>query len=318
MRKRWLALVVACCSAMANAQGFPAHAVTLVVPYTPATGADVIARMLQPRLAERLKQPVVVENRAGASGIIGTDFVAKAPADGHTLLFTATSHGTVPALRRSLPFDAAKGFAPVALAATSAMAFVVGPQVRATKVADFVALAKAAPGKMNYSSPGTGGIQHLAMELLKQDLGIDIVHVPYKGSAGAATDLVGGQVQATIAALQTMAPFVNTGRLRMLAVMSAERSPAFPDVPTLKELGHPDLVVDTWYGVFAPAGTPAPVIAKLNAEINALLAEADVKEALGKQGMSVVTDTPERLGRLLDAELARWRRVVDTAHIQGD
>ena len=318
MRKRWLALVLACCSAMANAQGFPTHTVTLVVPYTPATGADVIARLLQPRLAERLKQPVVVENRAGASGIIGTDFVAKAPADGHTLLFTATSHGTVPALRRTLPFDAAKSFAPVALAATSAMAFVVGPQVPATKVADFVALARAAPGRMNYSSPGTGGIQHLAMELVKQDLGIDIVHIPYKGSAGAATDLVGGQVQATIAALQTMAPFVNSGRLRMLAVMSAERSATFPDVPTLKELGHPDLVVDTWYGVFAPAGTPAPVIAKLNAEINALLAEADVKEALARQGMSVVTDTPERLGRLLDSELARWRRVVDAAHIKGE
>ena len=303
-------------SSEAFAQAYPAKTVSIVVPYTPGTGADVIARLLQPKLAERLKVPVVVENKVGASGAIGTEFVAKAPADGYTLLFTATSHGTLPAMKRTLPYDAVKSFAPVALAATSAMSFVVGPQVPAATMAEFVALAKKAPGTLYYSSPGAGSIQNLAMELVKIENGIDVVHVPYKGSAGAASDLVGGHVQATVAALQTMAPFVQTGRLRMLAVLSAERSPAFPDVPTMKELGHPALVVDTWYGIYAPAGTAPGIVAKLNSEINALLREADIREAFAKQGMTPVVDRPQRLGELVEQELARWSRVVASSGIR--
>ena len=299
----------------AHAQ-YPAKPVTIVVPFTPGTGADVIARLLQPRLAERLKAPVVVENKVGASGAIGTELVAKAPPDGYTLLFTATSHGTLPAMKRALPYDAVRSFAPIALAATSAMSLVVGPQVPAATMAEFVALAKKSPGTFYYSSPGTGSIQNLAMELVKLESGIDIVHVPYKGSAGAASDLVGGHVQATVAALQTMAPFVTTGRLRMLAVLSAERSPAFPDVPTMKELGHPALVVDTWYGIYAPAGTPREIVARLNAEVNALLREPDIRDAFSKQGMTPVVDRPERLAELVDQEIARWNRVVATAGIR--
>jgi tripartite-type tricarboxylate transporter receptor subunit TctC len=304
------------CSHAALAQS--SRPITLVVPYTPATGADVIARLITPKLSEKLKVPVVVENKPGASGAIGTDIVAKAAPDGQTLLFTATSHSTVPALKRNLPYDILKSFAPVALAATSAMAFVVGPQVGVARFSDFVALAKAKPGELYYSSPGNGTPQHLAMELVKLDTGIDVVHVPYKGSSGAASDLVGGHVQATIAALQTMAPFVTSGRLRMLAVMSAERSPAFPEVPTMKELGHPGFVVDTWYGLFAPAGTPAETIARLNAAVNESLQAPDVREQMAKQGLSVVNDKPERLGELVAAELPRWQRVVAGARIQGD
>jgi tripartite-type tricarboxylate transporter receptor subunit TctC len=302
-------------SAQAQPQSYPSRTVAIVVPFTPGTGADVIARMLQPKLAERLKVPVVVENKVGASGAIGTEFVAKATADGYTLLFTATSHGTLPAMKRTLPYDAVKSFAPVALAATSAMSFVVGPQVPAATMKEFVALAKRSPGALYYSSPGAGSIQNLAMELVKLENGIDVVHVPYKGSAGAAADLVGGHVQATVAALQTMAPFVQTGRLRMLAVLSAERSPAFPDVPTMKELGHPGLVVDTWYGIYAPAGTAPEIVAKLNAEVNALLREADIREAFAKQGMTPVVDRPQRLGELVEQELARWHRVVASSGI---
>jgi tripartite-type tricarboxylate transporter receptor subunit TctC len=300
-----------------NAQSpYPSRTVTIVVPFTPGTGADVIARLLQPRLAERLKVPVVVENKVGASGAIGTELVAKSAPDGYTLLFTATSHGTLPAMKRSLPYDAVKSFAPVALAATSAMSFVVGPQVPAATMAEFVVLAKKSPGALYYSSPGAGSIQNLAMELVKIENGIDVVHVPYKGSAGAASDLVGGHVQATVAALQTMAPFVTTGRLKMLAVLSAERSPAFPDVPTMKELGHPALVVDTWYGIYAPAGTPREIVAKLNREVNALLREAEVREAFAKQGMTPVVDRPERLAELVEQELARWNRVVAASNIR--
>jgi len=292
--------------------------VTIVVPFTPGTGADLIARVMQPQLAQSLKVPVVVENRPGASGAIGTQAVADAPADGHTLLFTATSHGTVPALRRNLPFDPVKSFTPVALTATSAMAFVVSPQLGVKTFDEFVALAKKAPGQLNYSSPGNGSIQQMAMELVKLETGMDVVHVPYKGSAGAATDLMGGRVQATVAALQTMAPFVQGGKLRMLAVFSEERSPAFPDVPTMKELGHPKLVVDTWYGIFAPAGTPNTVVNRINAEVNEVLRNPRTREALERLGMSPVTDRPERLGRLVDDELLRWKRVVSEAHIEGD
>lgn len=299
-------------------QAYPSRTITIVVPFTPGTGADVIARLLQPRLAERLKVAVVVENKVGASGAIGTDFVAKAPPDGHTLLFTATAHGTVPALNKKLPYDPVRSFAPVALAATSALAFVVGPQVPATKMSEFVALAKKQPGTLFYSSPGNGSPQHLTMELIKIETGMDVAHVPYKGSAGAASDLVGGHVQATVAALQTMAPFVTTGRLKMLAVLSNERSPAFSDVPTMKELGMPRLVVDTWYGIYAPAGTPAEVVSRLNEELNALLQLAEIREAFARQGLVAVVDRPERLGELVDSELARWTSVVSAAAIKAN
>jgi tripartite-type tricarboxylate transporter receptor subunit TctC len=300
------------------AEAWPTRTVTIVVPYTPGTGADTIARLLSPQLAERLKVAVVVDNKAGASGAIGAESVAKAPPDGHTLLFIATSHGTLPALKHHLPYDPVKSFTPVALAAKSALALVVNPDVPASSFAEFVALAKKQPGKLYYSSPGNGSPQHLTMELVKLEAGIDLVHVPYKGSAGAMTDLMGGRVQATVAALQTAAPFVKGGKLRMLAVLSEERSPAFPDVPTMRELGHPDLVVDTWYGVFAPAGTPPDIVARLNAELNALLELPATTGAFAKQGLAAVEDRPERLGKLLESELARWNRVVASAHIEAD
>lgn len=300
------------------AQWSPSRTVTIVVPYTPGTGADTIARLLGPQLAERLRQPVVVDNKAGASGAIGTESVATAAADGHTLLFIATSHGTVPALKHNLPYDPVKSFTPVALAATSALALVVNPQLPAKDFREFVALAKKRPGELYYSSPGNGSPQHLTMELIKLETGMDLVHVPYKGSAGAARDLIGGHVQASVAALQTVAGFVNSGKLRMIAVLSENRSAAFPDVPTMRELGHPDLVVDTWYGVFAPAGTPPEAVARLNGELDALLKLPETAEAFAKQGLTPVADRPERLGRLLDTELARWKRVVASAHIRAD
>jgi tripartite-type tricarboxylate transporter receptor subunit TctC len=315
--KMVLALAAFAAASICNAQApYPSRAITIVVPFTPATGADVIARLLQPKLTENLKVPVVVDNKPGASSAIGTEFVARSPADGYTLLFTATSHGTLPATKRSLPYDPVKSFTPVALAATGAMSLVLGAQVPAATMGEFVALAKKSPGALYYSSPGAGSIQNLAMELVKLDTGIDLVHVPYKGSAGAASDLVGGHVQATVASLQTMAPYVTTGRLRMVAVLSEERSPAFPNVPTMKELGHSGLVVDTWYGIFAPAGTPRDAVARLNKEVNALLQQPELRDALAKQGLTPVADRPERLGELVAQEIARWNRVVASAGLQ--
>src|SRR5499426_1676675 len=300
------------------ASPYPARVIQIVVPYTPGTGADILSRILGPRLAERWRVGVVTDNRAGATGNIGTEFVARAAPDGYTLLFTATSFGTNAALGQRLPFDPVKSFAPVALVATSAMALVVTPQLAAKSLREFVDLARQHPGKFYYASPGSGGVQHLAMELLKQETRIDLVHVPYKGMGGALNDLVGGHVQAAIVALQTAAPYVQSGKLRMLAVMSAERAPAFADVPTLRELGFPDLEVETWYGLLAPAGTPAGVVARLNTEVNALLGEPDLRELLAKQGMSAAGGPPERLGDLVKRELARWSRVVAAAGIKPD
>ena len=288
------------------------------MPFTPGTGADILARLLGPRLGERWNVAVVTENKAGATGNIGAEFVSRAAPDGHTLLFVATSFGTTPALSKHLPFDPVKSFAPVALVATSGLVVVSYPQLPARSVPDLVALAKREPGKLHYSSPGNGGPQHLAMELLKLETGMNIVHVPYKGAAGALADVVGGHVQATIAAVQTAQPQVLSGKLRALGVMSAERSRAFPDVPTLKEQGLPGLDVETWYGVFAPAGTPAAVIWKINADLNSLLNDEAIRALLAKQGMTAAGGPPERLGELVKRELARWTRVVNAAGIKAD
>ena len=299
------------------AQDFPARPVHLIVPYTPGTGADILARLLGPKLGERWKVAVVTDNKPGATGNIGAELVAKSAPDGHTLLFVATSFGTTPALSK-VPFDPVKSFVPVALVATSGLVVVVNPQLAARSLPQFVQLAKQDPGKLHYSSPGNGGPQHLAMELLKLETGMNIVHVPYKSAAGALADLVGGHVQATIAAVQTAQPQVASGKLRAVGVMSAERSQAFPEVPTLKEQGLPGLEVETWYGAFAPAGTPANVVSRINHDLNALLRDSAVREFLAKQGMTPVGGSPERLGGLVKSELARWTRVVNAAGIKAD
>ena len=310
--------LLAPCLVAAQEGDWPSRTIQIVVPYTPGTGADILARILGPKLAERWKVSVVTDNRAGASGNIGTDFVAKSAPDGYTLLCTATSFGTNPAINRNLPFDPVKSFAPVVQLARSSVAVIVTPGLPAKSMRQFLDLARSEPGKLNYSSPGNGSPQHLAMELLKLDAHVDLVHVPYKGSGGALADLVGGHVQAMIVSLQTVAPYVQSGKLRMLAVMSAERSEVFPEVPTLKEVGLPDLEVDTWYGVFAPAGTGKAVIDKVNAELSALLKQADVRELLAKQGMIPVGGSPERFGALVRSELKRWPRVVAAAGIKAD
>ena len=310
-----------CWSAGPRAQGpapYPQRNVQVVVPYTPGTGADIVARALAPKLGERWKVGVITDNRPGATGNIGTDFVAKAAPDGHVVLMTATSFGTTPALTPKLPFDPIKSFAPVVQVAASALTFVVHPQLPVRSVREFIQLAKRRPGQLHYSSPGNGGPQHLAAELIKLETGIDVVHVPYKGSAGAVTDLVGGHVQASVAGMQTISPQVRAGKLRMLAVMGEKRAAAFPDVPTMKEQGLPNLVVETWYGMFAPAGTPGAVVAKLNADVNALLQQADVREMLARQDMNPVGGSSERFGDMVAKELARWARVVTAARIKAD
>jgi tripartite-type tricarboxylate transporter receptor subunit TctC len=297
---------------------YPQRNVQVVVPYTPGTGADIVARALGPRLAELWKVAVITDNRPGATGIIGTDYVAKAAPDGHVLLMTATSFATSPALTPKLPFDPMKSFAPVVQIAASELTLVVHPQLPVKSMRELIQLAKRRPGELLYSSPGNGGPQHLTTELIKLETGIDIVHVPHKGASGAVADLIGGHVQATVAATQTISPQVRSGKARMLAVMSDERAAAFPDVPTMKEQGLPNLVVQTWYGLFAPANTPAAIVTKLNTDVNSLLGEGEMRQVLARQDMNVVGGTPERFAGLVRADLARWARVVSAANIRAD
>jgi tripartite-type tricarboxylate transporter receptor subunit TctC len=319
--KTLAAICLACAAvlpSLAQAQAYPNHTITFVVPYTPGTTADVLARLLGNKLSQRWNVPVIVDNRTGASGIIGTTSVAKAAPDGYTFLFPATSYGTIPALTPKLPFDPIKSFAPVSLLGTSEFTLVTNMNFPAKNVREFVAEVKKQPGVMNYASPGNGSSQHLAMELFKLESGINLVHVPYKGTAGALTDLVGGHVQASAVAMQTATALAKAGKLRMLAVMSRERAKTFPDVPTMTESGYPNVLADSWYGILAPVGTPPAIIARMNTEINALLALPDVRDAMEKQGVQPVGGAPEKLDVLLRHELKLWSDVVVRGKITAE
>jgi tripartite-type tricarboxylate transporter receptor subunit TctC len=311
-------LASACGGATAQDLAYPTRAVQIVVPYSTGTTADIVARLLGPKLAERWKVNVITDNRPGATGGIGMGFVAKATPDGHTLMIVVASYSMIPAVYPKLPFDPVKSFAPVALLTTSGLALVVHPQLPVKTVRELVQLAKRRPGELHYASPGNGSAQHLAMELFKLETGTDIVHVPHKGLAAALTDVVGGHVQTIISTFQTVHPHVTSGRLRMLAATSAERSQAFPHVPTMKEQGLPQLEFETWSGALAPAATPATVIAKLNSDINTLLQQPAIREQLSRQGMNPAGGAPEHFGALLQSELARWSRVVTAAKIKPD
>ena len=301
-----------------RAQDYPSRPIQFIVPYTPGTTADVLARLLGSKIGPRWNVPVVVENKPGASGVIGTDAVAKAAPDGYTFLFVATSYGTIPALQPKMPFDPIKSFAPVSLLGTSAMTLVVSNKFPATNLHEFVEQVRKQPGVVNYASPGAGSSQHLAMELFKQESGTDMVHVPYKGSSGVLNDIVAGHVQASVVSLQSASAFVQAGKMRMLGVMSRERAPTFPRVPTLAESGYPNLVVETWYGVMAPAGTPPAIIGKMNAEINQLLALPELKEAMARQGLDPAGGKPERLDALVRNELKLWSQVVTRGKIVAE
>ncbi len=296
---------------------YPNRPIKLVVPFTPGTGIDILARVFAQKLQERTKNPVVVENRPGASGNIGTEAVAKAPADGYTLLMTATTIVQSAVLHKTVPYDP-KGMTPIGHAAVGNLSLVAHPSVAARSVADLVALAKTQPGKLNYASPGNATPHHLAMELLKLHFGVQLVHVPYKGTAGAVTDLLGGQVHLMFLPVHVALPQVQAGKLNMLASGGAQRSPATPQVPSLAEAGVRDIDVDIWYALLGPAGLPRDVVALLNAELVAILADADTRAGLLKQGLSPQTGTPAELARLIEADLERWGRVVREARISAD
>jgi tripartite-type tricarboxylate transporter receptor subunit TctC len=312
-----IAALVALVPAFAQAS-YPNRPIRLIVPYTAGTGIDILARVTGQKLSERLKVAVIVDNRPGASGNIGTEAVAKSAPDGYTLLMTASTHVTNAALQPTVPYDPAKSFAPIGPTAIGNLALVVHPSVPAKTVPELVALAKAEPGKLNYASPGSGTPHHLAMELFKLHFKVDLTHVPYKGTAGAVQDLLGGRVQVMFLPVHVALAHVQAGKLRMLAAGGAKRSPVTPDVPSLADEGVTDIDVDIWYAWLAPAGLPAEQVSLLNAEMNAILADPDVRESLLKQGLNPTPGKPEDLARMIHTDLERWTRIVRAAQIKPD
>jgi tripartite-type tricarboxylate transporter receptor subunit TctC len=303
---------------VAGAQDYPNRPIKMIVPYPPGGGTDVIARILQEPLAAQLGQPIVIENKGGAAGNVGTDVAAKAPPDGYTILFTLSSHTINPKLYDKLPFDVERDFVPITLATLVPQILVAHPSVSANNVQELIALAKANPGKLNYASVGTGSPGHIAGELFKLRTGVDIVHVPYKGGGPAVTDTIGGQVQLLFVTMPAAWQHVKSGRLKALAVTSARRTVTAPDVPTIAESGVPDYVVDSWYGALAPAKTPPAAIAKLNAAFTKVLDNPQVKEKLLAQGAEAAPGTPAEFDRRIKDELAKWELVIKSAGIKPE
>lgn len=295
----------------AQAQTYPARPLRMIVPTAPGGGTDFTGRLVALKLSETLGQQVVVENRGGGGGSVGADNAAKATPDGYTLLLgSIATHAVNPALYKKLPYDHIKDFAPVSLIGTVPNVLVVHPSLPVKTFAEFVTYAKANPGKINYGSSGVGSPPHLSMELLRSLTGINLVHVPYKGAGPALADLLGGQVQSMCTSLAGQITYIRAGRVRALGVTTAKRNPQLPDVPTIVESGVPGYEVTIWYGVFAPAKTPAAIVQKLNAEMNKALNAPEMKERMAQQGMDPAPSTPAELAAFVKAESAKWTKAA--------
>ena len=292
------------------AQDYPNKPIRLIVPYPPGGFNDTLARTLGQKLTASWHQPVIVDNRPGGGSTIGTNIVAKASPDGYTLLIASFAFAVNPSLYRSLPYDPDRDFAPIVLAATTPNLLVVNPQMPVHSVKDLIAFAKANPGKLNYASAGNGSSNHLSMELFKMLTGIDMIHVPYKGSAPAVNDLLGGQVNLMFDNAPNVLQQVKAGKLRALAVSSKQRSFIVKDLPSVAEAGVPGFDVSVWFGVMAPAGTPSSIIDRLNTEINAILHLAEIRQAFTNQGVEAAGSTPEQFASFLAAQKTKWSRVV--------
>jgi tripartite-type tricarboxylate transporter receptor subunit TctC len=305
--------------AQSSVANYPNKVVTLVVPFTSGSGSDTISRIISPKLSERWKQPVIVDNRAGASGNIGTDHAAKSTPDGYTILMAIDTMTMTPAVYKTLPFDPIKDLDPIARLATSSYALAVTNTLPVKDVNSLLALIKSKPGQLNYGSPGNGTPHHLSMELLKSLKGVDIVHVPYKGIAGATTDLIGGQVQVMFATFNSLIPFAKAGKLKMIAVTGAKRSDLMPDVPTFTEQGIPELEnLYPWYGVLVPAGTPKEIQNKIYNDYTAVMKLPEVEKQLNDLGIQVRLSTGDQLKEIIQSDIARWKKVVKDANIQAN
>jgi tripartite-type tricarboxylate transporter receptor subunit TctC len=310
---------MACIAPFAFAQAYPNHAIRLVVPFPAGGTTDILARDVAKRLTETLGQAVVVDNRPGAGANIGADIVAKSAPDGYTLLMgTVGTHAINPSLYAKMPYDHVKDFAPVVLVAGVPNVLVVNPSVPINSVADLIKLAKAKPGTINFASSGNGTSIHLSGELFKTMAGVDITHVPYKGSSPALTDLMGGQVQIMFDNLPSSLALIKSGKVRAVAVTSLKRAPALPDVPTIAESGLPGFEASSWFGILAPAGTPPAIVAKLNAEVNKYLQSPEGKEQLLAQGAEVAGGPPEKFVAHIRTETDKWAKVVKASGAKVD
>jgi len=313
-----LAATFTLAAAHAAAQAFPLRPVRVVVPFPPGAGADITTRLYAPRLSEALGQQIVVENRAGAAGNIGAEVVARAAADGYTLLTAPASLAISQSLYRKLPFDLARDFRPVAMLASVPFVLVVHPSLPAQDVKGLIALARSRPGQINYASTGSGSSPHLTAEMFRMQARLDVVHVPYKGTPLAVTDLITGQVSFMFANALSVLPQVNAGRLRALGVTSARRNAATPQLPTLAESGLPGFESGTWFALLAPAGTPNEAVARLAAEIAKLGQHPDIREKLAAQGAEAVTMTPEQTAAHIRSEIQKWGKVVQASGARVD
>jgi len=296
-----------------QAQDFPAKQIKLIVPFPAGGPNDIIARVVGQRMSELTKQPVVIDNRGGQAGVLGTDAIAKSNPDGYTIGIVSASALVISPSMEKIPYDAQKDLAPVTLVVTVPEMLVVASNVPAKNMAELVALAKAQPGKLNFASAGLGGLPHLAGELFKLTAKIDVVHVPYRGAAPAINDLLGQQVQMTFLDLPVILPHIKAGALRPIALGARERSRTAPDVPTTAEVGMPDLLIENWYGMIAPAGTPPAIVAALNRLATQALADPGVTEKLADQGLTVAGDTPEHFREFIGSETAKWAKVIKDA-----
>jgi tripartite-type tricarboxylate transporter receptor subunit TctC len=302
----------------AGAQPYPSRPVRMVVPYAAGGGVDIVARAVGQELAKRLGQPVLVENRTGAGSNIGSDFVAKATPDGYTLLMASPANAINMSLYRKMPYDTQRDLAPVALVGAVPSVLVVNPSLPAKSVAELVALAKAKPGGLNYGSGGSGTSEHLSAEMFKSLAGVEIVHVPYKGGANAMTDVISGQLSLMFTNMLGAMPHLRSGKLKALGVAGAQRAAQLPDVPTFAEAGYKDFEVSVWWGVMAPAGTPAPVLAQLNREIVASLGAPELRERLDAMGARILGGTPEEFRAFIAREIERWARAVKASGATQD
>ncbi len=305
-------------SLAALAQGsYPIKPVRLIVAFPPGGSTDIIARLVGQRLGERLGQQVVTDNRGGAGGTIGTELAARATADGYTLTMGTTStHVIAPAAYPNVRYDPVKDFEPITLVASTPYLLVLHPSVQARSLKEFVGLMKAQPGKLNYASAGAGSTTQIAMEMLKIASGTDIVHIPFKGNGPAGAALMGGEVQALFGSMPAVLPHARSGKMRAIAVGTAKRSPALPDVPTVAESGYPGFEVSLWLGFFAPKGTPGPVVKKLYGELTTIAKTSEMKEQFERNGADPLTTTPAELSRLMQSELAKYRKVIKAANIK--
>ncbi len=306
-----VAMLVAASMQPLLAQDYPAKTIRLIVPYPPGGTADMLARTIGQKMADRLGQQVIIDNRPGAGGNIGADLVAKAAPDGYTILMgTVATHAINPNLYANMPFDAAKDFAPVVLVATLPNLLVVNPSVLAKNVKELIALAKSKPGELAFASAGNGTSQHLSGELFKKMTGVDMIHIPYKGSAPAVTDLIGGQVQLMFDNIPSSLPQVRAGKLRALAVTGPRRSPVLPDLPTLSEAGLPGFSITSWFALYAPAGTPAKILLRLNKEADKAIASKELRLQWMDQGIEPAGGTSDQLSEFRRIEAPKWEKII--------